>query len=61
MATLTISVGTTVINTLVDTDAEIQTALRNFSSSIATVEGFSMVPISNTKSKLVVAYTNGDA
>ena len=61
MAILTISVGTTVIDTIGDTGAEIQTAVRAFSSSIATVEGFSVIPVSNTKARLVMAYTNGTA
>lgn len=54
MATITISVKSTVIDTVGDTDATIQTALR-------TVGGFagadvSIIPISNTKARVIMVY-----
>ncbi len=54
-AILEISPGTTVINTLVDSDETINTAI-NAIGSISNVIGFTTIPISNTKAKLVVLY-----
>ena len=56
MALINISTSTTVINTLVDTDAEIQTAIRAY-GNITTIHGLSIIPISNTKAKLIAIWT----
>ena len=56
--TLTISAGTTVINTLVDTDAEITTAINAY-GTISNVIGITTLPISNTKAKILVLYNDG--
>ena len=56
MALIEISTTTIVINNLVDTDAEIQTAIRAF-GNIETIHGLSIIPVSNTKSKLIAVWT----
>ncbi len=56
MTLISISTTTVVIDTLVDTDAEIQTAIRAF-GNITTIHGLSIIPISNTKAKLIAVWT----
>ncbi len=55
MALITVSVSTTIIDTLVDTDAEIQTAVRAF-GNIGAIDGLSIIPISNTQAKLIMVW-----
>ncbi len=56
MVLITVSVTTTVIDTLVDTDAEIQSALSD-GNNITTIQSVAILPISNTKAKAVMVWT----
>lgn len=55
MALITISTSTTVIDTLVDSDATIQAAIRAF-GNITHIYGASIIPISNTKAKVILVW-----
>ncbi len=57
-ATLTISAGTTVVDILVDTDEEINTAINAY-GTISNIIAVTTMPISNTKSKILVLYNDG--
>ena len=52
---LTLSTNTTVIDTLVDSDTTINTTL-NAVGNITAVDGFAILPISNTKSKIIMVW-----
>jgi len=56
MALISISTTTVEIDNMVDSDATIQTAIRAF-GNITTIHGLSIIPISNTKSKLIAVWT----
>ena len=55
---LSISSGSVVIDTLVDSDITIATAI-NAVGTISSVYAMSVVPISNTKAKVLVIYKSG--
>jgi hypothetical protein len=55
MALITISVASTIIDTMVDSDNTISDAIQA-GANITTCYGVSVVPISNTKSRVFVAY-----
>ncbi len=55
MALITLSTNTTIIESTVTTDSAINTILNDV-GNITAVDGLSIIPISNTKAKLIMVW-----